>query len=117
MQELREQDGIIFRANSGQLRPWTVPEGGRQVEISPNASVIVSDGRSMIDSVRAGLGVAQIFDRVAAPFVTAGEMVHVMPELDVDGPPVHALIPLGRRMPPKTRVVLDHLGEVLRSPF
>jgi DNA-binding transcriptional LysR family regulator len=117
VQELREQDGIIFRANSGQLRPWTVLEGGRQIEISPNASVIVSDGRSMIDSVRAGLGVAQIFDRVAAPFVEAGEMVHVVPELDVDGPPVHALIPLGRRMPPKTRVVLDHLGEVLRSPF
>ncbi|WP_213979707.1 LysR family transcriptional regulator [Sphingomonas sp. dw_22] len=117
VQDLRAQDGIIFRANSGQLRPWSVPEGGRLIEISPNASVVVSDGRSMIDSVRAGLGVAQIFDRVAAPFVAAGEMVHVLPELDVDGPPVHALIPLGRRMPPKTRVVLDHLGEVLRSPI
>jgi DNA-binding transcriptional LysR family regulator len=115
IQTLREQEGIIFRANSGQLRPWSVMEEGRPIEISPNAIVVASDGRAMIDSIKAGLGVAQIFDRVAAPFVASGELIHILPELDVPAPPVHALIPLGRRMPPKTRVVLEHVSEVLRS--
>ncbi len=115
IQALREQDGIIFRSNSGQLRPWSVMENGRPVEISPPVSVIASDGRVMIDSIMAGLGIAQIFDRVAAPFVASGELIHILPELDVQGPPVHALIPLGRLMPPKTRVVLDHVSEVMRS--
>lgn len=112
---LREQDGIMFRANSGQLRPWSVMDEGRPVEISPPVAVVASDGRAMIDSIRAGLGLAQIFDRVAAPFVASGDLVHVLPDLDVPGPPVHALIPLGRRMPPKTRVVLEHVSHVLHS--
>jgi DNA-binding transcriptional LysR family regulator len=55
------------------------------------------------------------FDKVAQPHVLAGELRHVLPEADVKGPVVHALISLGRRMPPKTRVMLDHLSDVLRS--
>ncbi len=85
------------------------------VEVMPTVNLVVADGRAMIDAVRAGLGVAQIFDRVAAPYVATGELVKVLPDHDVDGPPVHALIPVGRRMPPKTRVVLDHISEVLRG--
>lgn len=113
--DLRNQDGIIYRSGSGQLRPWSVLDGGHTVEISPNASVIVSDGRAMIDSTKNGLGIAQIFDRVACTYVASGELVPVLPKAAVKGPPVHALIPLGRRMPPKTRVVLDHLSQVFRS--
>jgi DNA-binding transcriptional LysR family regulator len=52
---------------------------------------------------------------VAQPHVAAGVLRHVLPEADVPGPPVHALIPLGRRMPPKTRVMLEHLSDVLRT--
>jgi DNA-binding transcriptional LysR family regulator len=111
---LRQQQGILFRAHSGQLRPWSVVENGRPIEISPEVSVVVSNGHAMLDATRAGLGVAQIFDRVAQQYVAKGELVPVLPEFDVDGPPVHALIPLGRRMPPKTRVVLEHMSEMLR---
>jgi DNA-binding transcriptional LysR family regulator len=117
IRDLLTQEAIIFRAGSGRLRPWTIFEGPHTSELSPNASVIVSDGRSMIDAARNGLGIGQIFDRVAHPHVVSGELVKVLPEIDADGPPVHALIPLGRRMPPKTRVVLDHLADVLRTPL
>jgi DNA-binding transcriptional LysR family regulator len=112
---LREQDGIVFRSGSGQLRPWSVMKDGLPIEVSPNVTVVASDGRAMIDLIKAGLGMAQIFDKVAAPYVASGALIHALPELDVPGPPVHALIPLGRRMPPKTRVVLEHVSEVLRS--
>ena len=40
-----------------------------------------------------------------------------IPQADVDGPPIHALIPAGRGMPPKTRVVLDHLAEFFKRPL
>lgn len=115
LSQLQAQDGVIFRTGAGTLRPWSLLEAGRVVEVMPAASLIVGDGRAMIDTVRAGLGVAQIFDRVAAPYVASGDLVRVLPGHDVDGPPVHALIPVGRRMPAKTRVVLDHISEVLRS--
>jgi DNA-binding transcriptional LysR family regulator len=114
VQDLWTHDALIFRAGSGQLRPWTVFDAGRMSDIAPDARLIVSDGRALIDAARAGLGIGQIIDRVAEPHVASGDLEHVLPEADVAGPPVHALIPLGRRMPPKTRAVLDHLGEVLR---
>jgi DNA-binding transcriptional LysR family regulator len=106
-----------FRAGSGQLRPWSVREADRTTETMPEAGLIVSDGRTMVDAAIAGLGIAQIIDLVAHPYVVSGELQHLVPGADIDGPPVYALIPLGRRMPPRTRVVLDHLAAVLRIPL
>lgn len=117
VRDLLAQEAVIFRAGSGRLRPWTIYEGPHTSDVMPDASVVVSDGRSMIDATRNGLGIGQIFDRVAHPYVLSGELVKVLPEADVDGPPVHALIPLGRRMPPKTRVVLEHIADVLKAPL
>jgi DNA-binding transcriptional LysR family regulator len=110
-------DAIIFRAGSGRTRPWTVSNGTRSFETAPPASVITGDGRAFIDAAIAGMGIAQIFDRVAAPHVESGELQHVLPQADVDGPPIHALIPAGRGMAPKTRVVLDHLAEFFKRPL
>ena len=115
--DLTGHEAIIFRAGSGKTRPWTVTDGNRVFETAPPASVTTGDGRAFIDSAIAGMGIAQIFDRVAAPHVENGELQHVLPQADVEGPPIHALIPAGRRMPPKTRVVLDHLVEFFRRPI
>ncbi len=114
VKDIWTHEAVVFRAASGRLRSWTVFDAGRTSEVTPRASLILTDGRAMIDAAIAGSGLAQIFDRVAQPHVASGELRRVLPEADIDGPPVHALIPLGRRMPPKTRIVLDHLAEVLR---
>ena len=116
IEDLTGHEAIIFRAGSGKTRPWTVTDGTRVFDTAPPASVITGDGRAFINSAIAGLGIAQIFDRVAALHVEAGELEYVLPQADVAGPPIHALIPAGRRMPPKTRVVLDHLVEFFRRP-
>jgi DNA-binding transcriptional LysR family regulator len=115
--DLTGHEAIIFRAGSGKTRPWTVTDGTRVFDTMPPASLITGDGRAFIDAAIAGLGIAQIFDRVAEPHVNAGELEHVLPQADVEGPPIHALIPAGRRMPPKTRVVLDSLVEFFRRPI
>ena len=114
--DLSQHEAIIFRAGSGKLRPWTVTDGTRVFETAPPAALITGDGRAFIDAAIAGFGIAQIFDRVAEPHLKAGELVHVLPQADVDGPPIHALIPAGRRMPPKTRVVLDQLALFFKRP-
>jgi len=113
--DLPGQDGVLYRTDAGHLRAWSVGSGERIVEILPRTTVAAHDGRTMIEAIRAGLGIGQLFDRVAAPFVAAGELVAVLPSLEAPGLPVHALIPVGRRMPPRTRVVLDHLSAVLRA--
>jgi DNA-binding transcriptional LysR family regulator len=84
-------------------------------EVSPDAVLVTADGRAMVDAAIAGLGIAQIFDGLDYPHVHSGKLVRVLREARVPGPRVHALIPLGRRIPPKIRVVLDHLAEVMRA--
>ncbi|WP_413730348.1 LysR family transcriptional regulator [Sodalis sp. RH22] len=113
--ELMRHEAVIFRSASGKLRQWHIFDEGRVREFSPNISTIVSDGRSLVDAARGGLGIAQVFDRVGDPYVACGELRRVLPAASVAGPPVHALLPLGRRMPLKTRVVLDHLADLMRS--
>lgn len=114
--DLSGQEAVIFRAGSGKTRPWTVTDGARVFETAPPASLITGDGRAFIDAAIAGIGIAQIFDRVATPHVASGELEHIFPQADVAGPPIHALIPAGRRMPPKTRVVLDQIANFFRPP-
>jgi DNA-binding transcriptional LysR family regulator len=114
VRDIASHQTVIYRTAFGRLRPWTVLEAGNLYDLSPRADLIAADGRSLVDAAIAGLGIAQLFDKVAAPHLRSGELVPVLPEVDAPGPAVHALIPLGRRMPPKTRLLLDRLGESLR---
>lgn len=68
----------------------------------------------MIDATVVGLGISQLYDKVAQPYVDCGRLVRVLTTVDSSGPPVHALIPLGSRMPAKTRAVLNYLADRLR---
>jgi DNA-binding transcriptional LysR family regulator len=113
--DLNAHDAVIFRGPSGRLRGWSVLDGDVQRELSPNPSLALADGQALVEAAIVGLGIAQIFDRVAKPQVDAEKLVHILPASDVTGPPVHALIPLGQKMPSKTRAVLNHLAEYLRA--
>ncbi|MFL9919558.1 LysR family transcriptional regulator [Paraburkholderia fungorum] len=62
-----------------------------------------------------GRGVGRCRDRVALPHVRSGTLVHLLPEADVNGPPVHAIISLGQKMAAKTRAVVNHLAETLQQ--
>ncbi len=117
VKQLCNQQAIMFRTISGRLRPWTLWDGGQTMDLSPDPAMILSDGGAMVDAAINGLGIAQLFNRVAQPYVLSGALHHVLPAADVEGAPVHALIPVGHRMPPKTRVILDHLADVLRLPL
>lgn len=53
--------------------------------------------------------------RITSNSNVTAPLVHLLPVADVDGPPVHSMIPLGQRMAAKTRAVLNHLVESLRA--
>ncbi|MDE1172148.1 MAG: LysR family transcriptional regulator [Parvibaculaceae bacterium] len=115
--ELHDHDAAIFRGYSGALRPWKLNDGGRIVEVVPRSpAIILSDGQALLDAAVSGLGIAQMLDKFAQPHVCSGRLREVLPDTGIKGPPIHALVPLGRRIPCKTRVVLEHLAEVLKRP-
>ncbi len=114
--DLLQHEAVVFRGASGRLRSWTVSDKGTLAEVVPKPGLIFSDGRALVEAAIAGLGIAQIFDRVASPHVAAKDLSHVLPAADAPGPPLYALLPLGRRMPPKTKVVLEQLAADLKAP-
>ncbi|WP_213779541.1 LysR family transcriptional regulator [Caballeronia sp. dw_276] len=113
--ELADHDAIVFRGPAGRLRPWTVRENNSLREIAPQPILVLADGQALVEAAVAGFGIAQIHDRVALPHVRAGRLVHLLPETDVDGPPVNAIISLGQKMAAKTRAVVNHLAETLQN--
>lgn len=111
---LAAHDAIVFRGPSGRLRAWTLQDSDAVREYSPQPVLVLADGQALVEAAVAGFGVAQILDRVALPYVKAGRLVHLLPNADVDGPPVHAIISLGQKMAAKTRAVVNHLAETLQ---
>lgn len=113
--DLDQHDAILFRSFTGQMRGWTLGEKGTTREFAPAPALVVGDGLALVEATAMGLGIAQIIDRFALPYVAAGRLVPILPDAAVAAPPAHALIPVGRRMTAKTRVVLDHLVETLQG--
>jgi DNA-binding transcriptional LysR family regulator len=113
--DLAAHDAVVFRGPTGKLRPWKLHDGTQVRELSPSPVIVLADGQALVDASINGLGISQILDRVAQPHVEAGRLAHILPSADVQGPPVHAIIPVGHRMSAKTRAVLNHLAAVLRE--
>ncbi|QIE26269.1 HTH-type transcriptional regulator PgrR (plasmid) [Caballeronia sp. SBC1] len=113
--DLTEHDAIVFRGPTGRLRAWTVQDSNHVRDVSPSPVLVLADGQALVEAAVAGFGIAQILDRVALPYVRTGGLVHLLPDTDTDGPPVHAIISLGQKMAAKTRAVVNHLAETLQK--
>ncbi len=113
--DLTDHDAIVFRGPTGRLRAWTVQDGTHIRDVSPSPVLVLADGQALVEAAVAGFGIAQILDRVALPFVRSGRLVHLLPDADTDGPPVHAIISLGQKMAAKTRAVVNHLADTLQK--
>ncbi|MFJ3468788.1 LysR family transcriptional regulator [Pseudomonas sp. NPDC090201] len=115
VENIARHSAIVFKGRNGRLRPWTLLDGDQIREIKPDPAIIMSDTQVIIDAMVQGLGVGQILDRMAEPYVREGTLVHLLDWADTPGLPVHALIPLGQKMSARTRLVLNHLSEHLQS--
>ena len=114
LEDLRKHDAVMYRLHTGKLRTWVFQKkDGQMTEMSPAPLAIFSDGRSFIDSVIAGLGIAQTYDKALSLPMKNGDLVELLPETAIPGAPVSALIPSGRVMPAKTKVFIEFLKEQL----
>lgn len=112
--DLRSHDAVLYRIHTGKLRNWEIDEKkGENTRITPTPVAIFNDGRSFVDSVVSGLGIAQTYDKAVSIALENGELVELFPETSIAGAPVNALIPSGRVMPAKTKVFIEFLKEKL----
>lgn len=115
---LREHACLRFRSPRGKAVPWTFLDapGGTPCTLEVPGRVDVDQGELIVTAAEAGVGVAQVFDFMAAEPLREGRLVEVLRERAAPGPPVHALVLRGQQGTPKVRAFLDFVSEALRRP-
>lgn len=115
LEDLDGHRAVVFRLrSSGRNRPWQLRSGGRAIELHPAHAVQIDDTEGLAAAARLGLGLSQLPDNVVQEELARGELVEVLPRLRPAPMPISAVVPSGRLVPPRVRVVLDAL-EALRG--
>ncbi len=113
-EQLDSHTCIRFRSPRGKPIPWTfLDPAGRPRSVSVPGRLDMDHGELIVTAARAGAGIAQVFDFMAAPWVRDGRLLEILGDWAADGPPVHALVLPGRRRAPKVRAFLDFVTETL----
>jgi DNA-binding transcriptional LysR family regulator len=117
LNSLEQHKAILFRAPNGRLRQWYfhVDKKKEKREFVPKQAAIFSDGRAMVDAAVNGIGIAQIYDKSAIQALHTGALIELLPEYASIAQPMHALIPAGRIMPPKTKVFVEFLQTIFEQ--
>lgn len=102
---------MTFRLpSSGRTRPWQLRQGRRDLELHPPQRVQVSDTEALGTAALLGLGVAQLPDCIVRDEIARGELVALLPTLQPAPMPISAVVPSGRLVPPRVRVLLEALA-------
>jgi len=93
---------------------WVFAKQNKRVEINVTPSVVAKTSRVLVDMALSGAGVALIPLGVAEAFLESGELLHVMPELSSESPPVQYSHPYENAfMPERLKVFLEELHGVM----
>jgi len=120
LEELAGHRAVVFRMpTSGRNRPWQLRQGRRVVELQPPHAAQISDTEALGAAARLGLGLCQLPDYVVGDELASGALVEVLAAHRPPAMPISAVVPSGRLLPPRVRVLLDALDalrERERSP-
>lgn len=104
--DLRNHRQLVFHAG-GHGGGWRLTRGTEQVKVEVSARLRVNNSFAVRDAAVAGLGVAQLPDRVAQPAVESGALVRVLPQWRPNTVPVSAVFASNRYLSAKVRAFVD----------
>lgn len=108
---------IDFRdPETGHPYEWVFRQGRKEIEISPNAQLLLSDVATIHAVCLAGYGIAQLLELGILPLIESGRLEIVFPDWLDERFPLYALHPSRNYLPPKTRAFLDFVIATVKSP-
>jgi len=108
--DLKSHTAVVFRMpTSGRNRPWQLRQRDRPVDLQPSTSVRINDGEGMVAAACLGLGLVQVPDYMAAAELRRGDLIEVLPSCRPEAQPISAVVPSGRLVPARVRVLLEAL--------
>ena len=110
LEDLAQHEALVFRLpSSGRDRPWQFRQGGKALELQPQARIRIGDGEGLVAAVRLGLGIAQLPEYFVRRELAGGELVEVLRTLRPATLPVLAVYPGARLVPARVRAFLQEL--------
>ncbi|MFO1328893.1 MAG: LysR family transcriptional regulator [Rubrivivax sp.] len=110
LDQLAGHAAIVFRMpTSGRNRPWQFRQGRRLVELHPAHAVQLDDTEALADAAQLGLGLCQLPDNVVDRHLARGELVELLAAHRPPRMPISAVVPSGRLVPQRVRVLLEAL--------
>jgi DNA-binding transcriptional LysR family regulator len=108
--EMSGHTSIVYGRN-GHASPWRVRDiDGQVIEPRNNSRLRFDDLQAIADAAVAGAGLAWLPCWLLHPHVRTGELTMVMDSERVLATDIHAVWPLTRYLPSKTRVAIDALA-------
>jgi DNA-binding transcriptional LysR family regulator len=99
---------IDFRdPETGRAYEWAFRQGRKEIEISSNAQLLLSDVATIHAVCLAGYGIAQLLEVGIESLIESGRLEAVFPDWLDERFPLYALHPSRHHLPPKTRAFLD----------
>lgn len=98
---------------------WRLVRGPESHTVAVQGRYVVNHTQIRLDSARQHLGIAAVPDFVAQAALQAGELHEVLPDWRLDaayGGQAWLLYPSQRHLPPRVRVLIDHLAQTLALP-
>ncbi len=109
--DLVDHDCIRHRRASGRLMAWEFTRDGRDFEVAVDGRLVFNDSGLALAAARAGLGLSQHFEAVAADDVAAGRLVRVLDDWQAPFDGFYIYYPAREQLPPKLRAFVDFLRE------
>jgi LysR family transcriptional regulator for bpeEF and oprC len=98
---------------AGRYRQWNFPSDDDVVSLSVPSVLNVNDMSALVEAAVTGAGIAYLPDFIVADHCSTGELKIVLPDLIFEGQPIYIVYRRRRYLPPRVRVFLDFLRDLL----
>jgi DNA-binding transcriptional LysR family regulator len=106
--DLAHHDRIGFKfSRTGQVYDWEMTVGQEIVEVSTKPALIVNDTVYNLTFALAGLGIAHLFESLAAPYIREGLLIDLLPQHATEESPLVLYFPRYANEQPKLRAFID----------
>jgi DNA-binding transcriptional LysR family regulator len=113
--DLESHDAIVYGRADGSTTPWLIAQhAGPPEQRTVEAKMAFGHGEAVVSAVKAGGGIAQLATWLVRDELQAGTIVKILPELEVEGLPLHLVWQRNRQLLPKVDAILNVLAASLR---
>jgi LysR family transcriptional regulator for bpeEF and oprC len=104
------------RPRNGRVREWSFQSGSSVSPMPVNGIMTFNSGETLVAAAAAGLGIVQVAEYYAEPFLESGKLVEVLADRKAEGYDISVVFHKQPRVAPKVRVFVDFLIELFDPP-